>query len=187
LATSATARPIAPTRALDPSEFHPIVLPPGAGGVNGSGQAALPAAPIHRSAHRLGNETTIADFEGPDAFVGGRATPRQRASVGTILKEPPFRATGHRVNGPATWYCRAGISVCHSDYPGGLYAAAGPRLRVGDWRGRRVQVCAGGDCVIVRLVDWCACGGGRVIDLYSDAFRRLAPLGEGEIRVTVRW
>jgi rare lipoprotein A (peptidoglycan hydrolase) len=28
---------------------------------------------------------------------------------------------------------------------------------------------------------------GRVIDLYSDAFRRLAPLSQGTVRVTVSW
>lgn len=68
-----------------------------------------------------------------------------------------------------------------------MYAAAGPGLRVGDWRGRRVQVCGSGSCIVVRLIDWCACGDGRVIDLYSDAFRRLAPLSTGELRVKVSW
>jgi len=69
-----------------------------------------------------------------------------------------------------------------------VYAAAGPGLRVGDWRGRRVQVCGSGSCVVVTLVDWCACaGGGRLIDLYSDAYRRLAPLSTGTLRVKVSW
>ena len=66
-------------------------------------------------------------------------------------------------------YCKAGVSACASGYPGGLYAAAGPALRVGDWRGRTVTVCGSGNCVNVKLIDWCACGSGRVIDLYSDA------------------
>jgi rare lipoprotein A (peptidoglycan hydrolase) len=48
-------------------------------------------------------------------------------------------------------------------------------------------VCAGSDCIWVRLIDWCACGNGHIIDLYSDAFRRLAPLGAGVVRVTVSW
>jgi rare lipoprotein A (peptidoglycan hydrolase) len=68
-----------------------------------------------------------------------------------------------------------------------MYAAAGPALRVGDWRGRTVRVCANGTCLDVRLIDWCQCYGSRVIDLYSDAFRRLAPLSEGTISVTVSW
>ena len=55
-------------------------------------------------------------------------------------------------------------------------------LRVGDWRGRRVQVCGGGGCIVVTLIDWCACGGSHVIDLYSDAFQRLAPLSSGAVQ-----
>jgi rare lipoprotein A (peptidoglycan hydrolase) len=68
-----------------------------------------------------------------------------------------------------------------------MYAAAGSELRVGAWRGRLVRVCSSGRCVSVRLIDWCACGGARIIDLYSDAFRRLAPLNAGVVRVTVSW
>ena len=45
----------------------------------------------------------------------------------------------------------------------------------------------GDDCVRVTLIDWCACEGDRVIDLYGHAFRRLAPLGTGIVRVSVRW
>jgi rare lipoprotein A (peptidoglycan hydrolase) len=41
--------------------------------------------------------------------------------------------------------------------------------------------------VTVQLIDWCACKGERVIDLYGDAFRRLAPLGTGVIKVKVSW
>jgi rare lipoprotein A (peptidoglycan hydrolase) len=68
-----------------------------------------------------------------------------------------------------------------------MYAAAGPALRVGAWRGRVVQVCGGGRCIVVTLIDWCACGGNHIIDLYSDAFRRLAPSSTGALPVTVRW
>jgi hypothetical protein len=82
------------------------------------------------------------------------------------------------VHGTASWYQ-------DPKHPDGLYAAAGPALRVGDWRGRTVQVCAG-SCVTVRLTDWCACPK-RVIDLSSDAFSRLAPLSRGLVRVTVSW
>ncbi len=44
-----------------------------------------------------------------------------------------------------------------------------------------------GACVVVKLIDWCACGGSHLIDLYSDAFRRLAPLSSGALHVTVSW
>ena len=94
----------------------------------------------------------------------------------------------HVAKGTATWYCLPGRSVCPRGYSGGMYAAAGPALRVGKWRGRVVTVCASGRCVTVTLVDWCACGDGRVIDLFGDAFRRLAPLSRGTIRgVVVKW
>ena len=117
-----------------------------------------------------------------------RAEP-EPAVHGEVLGQegPTPKLTGHRVRGGASWYCQAGVSACHRDYPGGMYAAAGPALRVGSWRGRQVRVCAGGDCIWVRLIDWCACGNGHIIDLYSDAFRHLAPLNSGVVRVTVSW
>ena len=106
-----------------------------------------------------------------------KATPRPR---------PPANPS-HSVRGTASWYCQAGVSACHADYPGGMYAAAGPALRVGNWRGRTVTVCGSGSCVNVKLIDWCACGSGRVIDLYSDAFRQLEPLSSGTVSVRVTW
>ncbi len=99
-------------------------------------------------------------------------------------KLPPTRL---RARGDATWYCVPGVSACHRAHAGGMYAAAGAELRVGDWRGRRVSVCRGDTCVRVTLIDWCACAGDRVIDLYGDAYRRLAPLSKGVLRVSVRW
>ena len=51
-------------------------------------------------------------------------------------------------------------------------------------RGRRVTVCSSGRCVKVKLIDFCACPS-RVIDLYRDAFARLASPSRGVIRVTV--
>ena len=100
---------------------------------------------------------------------------------------PKASSTGHHASGSATWYCKPGVSVCPSSYSGGYYAAAGPALRVGDWRGRVVRVCGSGSCINVRLVDWCACGGSHIIDLFGDTFQRLAPLNAGAVRVTVSW
>jgi len=91
----------------------------------------------------------------------------------------------HAVRGMASWYCLRGISICPYSHSSGMYAAAGPALRVGDWRGRVIQVCTS-RCINVTLVDWCACPN-RVIDLFGDAFRRLAPLSTGIVPVTVRW
>ena len=81
------------------------------------------------------------------------------------------------LSGLATWYAA----------PAGA-AAAGPALRAflgRSWRGTRVLVCASGRCVRVTLSDWCACGGGRVVDLDAAAFAALAPLSRGVVRVTV--
>ncbi len=154
----------------------------------------------------------IPDFLPAERSFAPRPAPELRQAVGVIVKATPTpRPTprpqapstrssgggggggsgggggGSSVSGPASWYCLPGTSACHYQYSGGMYAAAGPALRVGSWRGRTVRVCGGGNCVSVKLIDWCGCPNGRVIDLYSDAFRRLAPLSSGVIRVTVSW
>jgi rare lipoprotein A (peptidoglycan hydrolase) len=132
----------------------------------------------------------IADFAVDLPSFAPRPAPRQPNAARSVTKVRPMpkaSSTGHRASGSATWYCKTGVSACHSNYPGGYYAAAGPALRVGDWRGRVVRVCGSGSCVNVRLIDWCACGGPHIIDLYSDAFQRLAPLNAGAVRVTVSW
>jgi hypothetical protein len=80
------------------------------------------------------------------------------------------------ITGQATWYS------WHRHE-----AAAGPALRAWlgkGWRGTRVVVCAKA-CVVVRLTDWCACKGERIVDLDSRSFRALAPLSQGVVRVTV--
>jgi hypothetical protein len=125
----------------------------------------------------------IGDFRGPQRSIAPRPQPEIEVSP-RVTVIGPVVGRSHRVGGTASWYCQTGVSACHRDYAGGMYAAAGPALRVGDWRGRHVRVCSGSACVIVQLIDWCACGSGPEIDLYSDAFRRLAPLSEGTIAVT---
>ena len=130
--------------------------------------------------------SAISDFRGPLRSIAPRPQPNiEVAPRVTVIG--PVVGRSHRVGGTASWYCQTGVSACHRDYAGGMYAAAGPALRVGDWRGRHVRVCTGSNCVIVQLIDWCACGSGPAIDLYSDAFRRLAPLSEGTISITVTW
>ncbi len=79
------------------------------------------------------------------------------------------------IGGTATWF----------DNPQGEgQAAAGPALRIGDWRGSTVRVCAQ-TCIVVRLTDWCACKGDRIIDLDDRDFAKLAPLSRGVVSVTV--
>jgi rare lipoprotein A (peptidoglycan hydrolase) len=183
VATAATARPPSPPSTLDAEAFQPVEL---ADSVAGDPEPlpsidyGAPASPV-----------PIGDFHDDAPPVEPRANPRQPVRAESVLKatprpKPPANAS-HSVRGTASWYCKAGVSACHNAYPSGLYAAAGPALRVGDWRGRTVTVCGSGSCVNVRLIDWCACGSGRVIDLYSDAFSRLAPLSSGTLSVRVSW
>lgn len=99
----------------------------------------------------------------------------------------PVSAVSVSVAGVASWYCEPGRSRCTRGWPADcLCAAAGPALRVGEWRGRLVTVTAGDRSVTVRLVDWCACPQ-RLVDLYAAAFRQLAPLSRGLVRVEASW
>ncbi len=94
--------------------------------------------------------------------------------------------TATEVSGVASWYCGGG-SACTRGYPEGtLAAAAGPALRVGDWRGRIVTVRSGSRAVNVQLVDWCACPH-RLVDLYRSAFARLGSPSRGVLRVSISW
>jgi hypothetical protein len=98
------------------------------------------------------------------------------------------QATSNSISGYASWYCRAGYSICTNNHPDtsdfDAYAAAGPALRqaIGsDWRGSIVYV----DGIRVKLIDWCQCYKGesneKLLDLYYDVFARTGS------RVTVRW
>ena len=112
-----------------------------------------------------------------------------RRGGGRVVDQTPgvLPDTSTSVSGTASWFCGGG-SACTRGYPPGTFAAAaGPALRVGDWRGRIVKVCSGGRCVKVQLVDWCFCGSGRVIDLYRSAFSRLANPSRGLLRVSITW
>lgn len=85
---------------------------------------------------------------------------------------------------------------------GGLYAAAGPRLRAaigggdhcrpgpGCWRDRLVTVWNGDLHVTVELADWCRCPGLHTIDLYSDAMKVIDPgfvLNGGVSAARITW
>ena len=177
------ARPPDTPSSLAPAAFRAVAV------AGSAADSPVPPPPID-------NDTSVApaqigDFqEGQARSFEPRAKPKQQARAESVLKPTP-RPTAppnptHSVGGRAAWYCQNG-SGCPAGYSGGLYAAAGPALRVGDWRGRTVSVCGAGNCVNVTLVDWCACGGSRVIDLFSDAYRRVAPLSSGTVAVRVSW
>jgi hypothetical protein len=119
--------------------------------------------------------------------------PAERAQpslpVASPIVVPVVPKTTHAISGRASYYCRAGVSICtvhHPDGPGfDDYAAAGPALRAAigpDWRGRIVYV----DGIRVKLIDWCECTGGstgveKLLDLYYDVFARAGSA------VVVRW
>lgn len=124
----------------------------------------------------------ISDFRGGPTRSFGPRPIAPRAEPKTQVEAPTRILGTGRLTGLASWYCRAGRSVCHSAYPDtsgfDAYAAAGPGLRAaicGDqsctsWRGMTVTV----NGVPVTLVDWCQCywkqPHEKLIDLYYDVF-----------------
>lgn len=125
-----------------------------------------------------------------------KPAPRPSARAVAAPTKAPIKplATRHSITGKASWYCKAGVSVCHHSYPDrrgvvDLYAAACGKLRSamgGGWRGDRVRVTRldTGRSVVVRLIDWCG-SSDKTIDLYWDAMHALG--GSGVIRVKVSW
>jgi rare lipoprotein A (RlpA)-like double-psi beta-barrel protein len=170
--------PIGP---IDPSAFT-VIVPPAP---SGSGPTEAPPGIFTDFRNQAaGLSRVAASLPLPHRqFVRKGSKPAASATSAVTTTD----GNTHRVKGVATWYCLPGVSSCTSGYRGGLYAAAGSELRIGNWRGRMVKVCGNGNCVVVKLIDWCACGGSRIIDLYHDAFSRLASPSRGGIGVTVTW
>lgn len=106
--------------------------------------------------------------------------PIRHLAVHPVTQAPsPSPGPSYSVGGTATWY----------RYVQGK-AAAGPDLRRAlgaSWRGTVVRVTRGGREVVVRLNDWCACPGGRIIDLDRRDFARLADPSRGVVKVNVSW
>jgi rare lipoprotein A (peptidoglycan hydrolase) len=169
--------PIGP---IDPSAFT-VIVPPAA-----SDQAAPTNAPPGIFTD-FRNQASVVSRVAGNVPLPRRQVVEKRSKVSAQAAVTTSVGNGHRVKGVATWYCLPGVSTCTSGYRGGLYAAAGSELRIGNWRGRIVKVCGNGNCVVVKLIDWCACGGSRIIDLYHDAFSRLASPSSGGLGVTVTW
>jgi uncharacterized protein YabE (DUF348 family) len=89
--------------------------------------------------------------------------------VGT--KAPTFTATGGSQTGDASWFDASGMVAAHRTLP------IGSTVKVTD--------LDTGKSVIVRINQRGPYVDGRIIDLSSDAFSQLAPLGTGTIRVRV--
>lgn len=185
-ATAAAAGfdPASPTPLQD-SAFAPVaVTTPATGDATGE----LPAGAA-RSAGALPD----ADRAPTAGILGGlaaaqpeRPQPSVREPNRIVVDVQPV--TTHVIRGPASWYCRAGVSPCTNTNPdlGGFdaYAAAGPGLRAAigpSWRGSIVYV----DGIRVKLIDWCQCYQGepkeKLLDLYYDVYARTGTA------VTIRW
>jgi uncharacterized protein YabE (DUF348 family) len=89
--------------------------------------------------------------------------------VGT--KEPQYTGGGGTQTGLASWFEADGLVAAHRSLPIGTVV--------------NVTDTDTGKSVAVRINQRGPWVDGRIIDLSDDAFRRLAPLGEGTIRVTV--
>ena len=105
--------------------------------------------------------------------------PKYAGAIGTA---------SHAIRGTASWYCKAGVSICHHSYPpGSMVAAACLKLRRAmgsNWRGKTVTVVGNGRSVRVKLVDWCG-STDKLIDLYWAPMSRLG--GKGVLPVRVEW
>jgi hypothetical protein len=119
------------------------------------------------------------------------ASPTQRPKPKATLRPAPIvpvtRPASHSMKGYASWYCKAGISICHFQYPpGSMVAAACAPLRavLPNYAGRMVTVTGPYGAVEVQLVDFCA-STSKVIDLYFEPMRQLG--GSGVLPVTVSW
>jgi hypothetical protein len=171
----------APPNPLPDSAFAPVVVP---APVTGD----LPVSAV-RSAGVLpdAERPLTADILGRLASAQpDRPQPNVREPSRIVVDLKPV--TTHVIRGPASWYCRAGVSPCTYTNPdvGGFdaYAAAGPQLRAAigpSWRGSIIWV----DGIRVRLIDWCQCYKGepheKLLDLYYDVYARTGRA------VTIRW
>jgi len=111
-----------------------------------------------------------------------KPTVKPKTKVRAVVK-PTIRSRS-KVVGVATWYCWPSYpSVCTRGFPsGGAYGAAGPELRSAlgpNWRGKTVYV----NGVRVKLIDFCACGGNHVIDVYHATWVKIPHPSS----VTIRW
>lgn len=162
-ATSVDARP-QPSYTAPSATFFPVVVPTATPSTSAAPSPSVSLAPSPTPA------PTPKPTRKPKPKP--RPKPKPQGAIGTAL-----------IGGSATWYC------CTRGYgKGEMVAAAGSELRMGNWRGRVVTVRGPrGNSIRVRLVDWCACKGNRIIDLHPAAFAALAPLSRGVVSVEVEW
>lgn len=107
-------------------------------------------------------------------LIGSRVVRKPRHEVISLgAWFPTCRCTRGSQRGSATWYEAPGLAAAHRSLPMGTVV--------------RVTNFANGRSVNVVIRDRGPWGDGRIIDLSDNAFRRLASLGKGVIRVRIRW
>jgi len=179
-AATATGLPPATQTVVSPELYEPVTIP-----------RSIPSTtrPTLGASIPLGtDEAPRAESPTPTPTPNPTASPRPtpRATPRPTPEPVASLETSHSVEGTASWYCSPGRSRCSVGRTGGLYAAISRDLL---WlRGRAISVCSGASCVVVTVID-CNCGPGvtKAVDLYADAFKVLAPLSAGRLKVTIRW
>jgi hypothetical protein len=134
--------------------------------------------------------SSSAAFDGQASSSGAPPSPTA-APAQPIAAAPAFVRSG-----VASWYCnfdavRGPVSPCTANITDGPgfdgWIAAGPALRVGEWRDREVIVFGPAGYSTATIVDFCACPG-RLVDLYADLFLAVCgPLSMGICEVSVTW
>jgi len=134
----------------------------------------------------------FANMQDPDVVAPSpliTAKPTDKPAVKRAPKITTLQGIRHGsilIKGLASWYCKAGVSICHHSYPpGSMVAAACSPLRKSlgpNWRGKYVVVATKTRAVVVKLVDWCG-SPTKTIDLYWEPMRRLG--GTGVLHVTI--
>jgi hypothetical protein len=156
-----------------------------AGRVSAAPRPSQDAAPATTGAP-LGDSrvpSSSAAFDGQASSSGAPPSP--------VPTSPAFVRSG-----VASWYCNADplrgpVSPCTDNITDGPgfdgWLAAGPALRVGEWREREVIVFGPAGYSTATIVDFCACPE-RVADLYGDLFLAVCgPLSMGICEVSVTW
>lgn len=167
IGTTSPAVPLA-TPAMTPQAFRTFPPP-----------SPTPIAGLHDYAVPVEGPQLVSQDPVPAPSPPRRPT-KQRAT-GQAPRHIRVRRVDDGIIGPARW---------HATGRDGYYAAAGCRLRraIGpDWRGQVVIVNYRRRIVTVRLNDAIARCTRTVIDLSDEAFRALAPLSRGVLRVGVGW
>jgi hypothetical protein len=160
----------------------------------GDAKETAPRAPASSGNLSLPSEAPRSGMPAVSAGAASRVAPALVGEVGASLSSPAAGSTtspatqlsdgGAIEGGLATW-CAPTPTQCRR-WGGHALLGAMPSFRWGD-PSYFVRVRYRGHQVIVRVVSFCACGHGRVIDLSPFAFRQLAPTSRGVIPVSVEW